>query len=472
MESPSAICMNRELAEYMIQSGSSEPRFWVTQLLGEGCITVAICFSVLLPGFVLSPDWPTVRAEIVLVPISMAVYGWMLLAGVARPPQFHAMYILGALFCVAVATSMVYGSDILNHQLLTRDYFELPKAWLPVFFFTLSLEAELSEAALRRLIKLFVLAVILVCAYGFAQFLSLGFTFPLNAYYSGGEHHDLGLLRYGRIYSTLANPNILGQFLSWTLVTYTLAYLFQVGSRTRNVLVALACVIALTLTGSRYALIASVLGLLLVLVLATYVRQGGAKMIGLVLISAMFVLAFVNTLRTSSGAEQRFAELQHPLEVSSLRQRLDGLWGEAAGYFATSPWVGHGPAKQVFTGVYTDSEYLNVLKEYGVIGFATYISYYLWALWHLWKGLQAARHLDPEMEDRLRATRLVVCAGFAIVCMALFMNIGMFTFYNWELMGFMWLWLGLAVRAANFLVEIGDHCRVDARLLSFGAVRA
>jgi hypothetical protein len=34
------------------------------------------------------------------------------------------------------------------------------------------------------------------------------------------------------------------------------------------------------------------------------------------------------------------------------------------------------------------------------------------------------------------------------------MNIGEFTFYNWQIEGFMWLWIGLAIRAAHSLQQV------------------
>jgi hypothetical protein len=44
---------------------------------------------------------------------------------------------------------------------------------------------------------------------------------------------------------------------------------------------------------------------------------------------------------------------------------------------------------------------------------------------------------------------MVTRLGFIMIITALVMNIGMSTFYNQLLQGFLWLWMGLSVRASK-----------------------
>ena len=424
--------------------------------LGEIAVFTMFFVALVVPQVPVTSDL-NVRSELIALAVFMGIYGWMLLAGLVRQLHFNGMFVAAFLFCTSVIISIVYGTDVLHHQLLFRDYFEIPKVWLPAFYFTLTYEMDLSESALRRFLNFLVVPTALVCLYAWAQHQDLDIAYRLNPYYTGGDHVDLALLRYSRVYSTFGNPNLLGQFLSWTLITYTTAFLFQVGNRVRNVGVTLVCMTTMVLTSSRYALLATGLGLILILFLAASARRAAVKFVALFLLLGAFSYTFITVQRSSRATQRRFEELRHPSEVNSLRLRLDGLWLEAGDFITSSPLVGHGPAKQIFTGVFTDSEYLDILKQFGVVGFIPYICFYLWGLYYMVKGLRAGKRLRPFFEERFAANFMMVRAGIVIVLMALFMNIGMFTYLNWPLMGFLWMMIGLCVRSANSVSALADR---------------
>ena len=351
-----------------------------------------------------------------------------------------------------------YGTSILNHELTYRDFYEIPKCWLPVLFFALAYEAELSENGLSKLLDYFAAAIALVCFYGWAQFLKLGIAARLNPYYTDFGHNYGALIKYNRIFATMANPNSLGQLVSWTLCIYVLAFLFDVGIRARNLLISSMCVVTVALTGSRYGLLASTFGLFLVLLLALAARRGATKIMALLVVMAILSPVFLNVAKSSYWAAVRFEQLRNPLQVDSLRGRLDVLWIEAGEYFLRSPWVGHGPAKIIFDNVFTDSEFLDILKFYGLVGFAVFLAYYLWPLLEASLALKRLPQLTVELEGRLKANLLTIRIGIVLFCMALFMNIGEFTFYNNFLVAFLWIWGGLAVRSGHFVTEMAAQC--------------
>jgi putative inorganic carbon (hco3(-)) transporter len=421
--------------------------------LGEFSVYLIFSVALVVPQVPATSDL-NVRSELFVLAAIIFVYAWMLLAGLVCPLRANGMFIAALLFCTSVVISIIYGTDVLHHQLLVRDYFEIPKVWLPAFYFTFAYEVELSEGALKRFLTFLTVPTVLICLFAWGQHFNLDVAYRLNPYYTGGQHIDVALERYNRVYSTFGNPNILGQFLSWTLVIYTSAFLFKVGTRVRNLGIALACMGTMVLTGSRYALLATGLGLLLILFLAASTRKAAAKFVALFLLLGAFSYTFITLQRSAHHQQKRFEELRHPMEVNSLRQRLDGLWLEAGDFITTSPLVGHGPAKQLFTGVFTDSEYLDILKEFGIVGFVPYICFYLWGLNYLVKGLRTGKRLGPVFEERFPANYLMVRVGFVIVLMALFMNVGMFTYLNWELMAFLWLMMGITVRSAVNLISV------------------
>lgn len=418
------------------------------QLCGQASIFALLCLAITYPPISVTTD-VRIKIEQALLPVIAIVFALLLLAGLVRPIRFNGMFLLGFLFCISVIISMSYGADILHHRLIVRDYYEIPKVWFPVAFFTVAYESSLNETSLRRLLKVFAFPVLLVCLFGWAQFLHLSIVSHLNPIYSGGEHIDIGLDLERRIFSTMGNANILGILLTWTFSAYTMAFLHRVGARALNFIVAVSCLITLVMTGSRYGLLTTILGLAMIFGMAGAAgRKRLRPLLALMLLLPLFGFVFQYIGTRYVVTSSRFQELKKPLEVRSVRARLDILWVDALDYFHRSPIVGHGPAKTIFTGVYTDSEYLNILKFYGVVGFLPYIGYYLFPVFLIWKGLKAARRAGLLLEDRIPATFLVLRLGTIMGITAVVMNIGETTYLDPEVQGVLFIWLGLAARAA------------------------
>ena len=391
------------------------------------------------------------------------IYLWFLLAGYARPIRPNGMFLVGLLFCGTVLLSAWYGAEALHHSVILRDFYDLPRALFPVAFFTLGYEAELSEKALRRLLSFFGVAVALVCLYAWAQWINLGFTSVLNTYYSA-LNHDSALFYARRVYATFGNANILGQFASWSLEIFVLAALFRVGNQARNIGLALAGLATLAMTGSRYGLVLGTLGLALISALTlTSRRIRGWRLAALPALLVLFCVIFAIVASSNERTLERFQTLENPLQVDSLRGRLNRLWVQPLADFAQSPILGHGPAKSIYTDVITDSEYLDVLKKFGILGFVVYLGYFLLPLALVWKGLKAARRHGAFLEEDFPATFLTLRLSFVMCVTALIMNVGMSTFQNLSLQAFLWLWLGLGARAARTIRDGAPHLDATER---------
>jgi hypothetical protein len=424
----------------------------LAQFSAQICITSLICIGILAPPVTVSASlW--VRPEQVLLALIFPVYLWFLLAGFARPIRWNGMFLIGALFCLSVLLSVWYGAEALHHTVILRDFYDLPKALFPVVFFTLAYEAELSEVALRRLLNFLAAAILLVCLYAWAQWMDMSFTQALNPYYSA-LNHDISLYYARRVYSTLGNPNHLGQLMSWSLVAFTLAVLFGVGSQLRNITLMLATLVTLVMTGSRYALLNATIGVVLVFFFASASKRLRKPQLRLlVILLPIFVLTFSIVANSNKQTLDRYKTLEHPLEVDSLRARLDRIWLAPWADFMESPFLGNGPAKSVYTGLITDSEYLDVLKNFGIIGFLPYISYFLFPMLLMGKGLKAEQRTGLFFQANIPATLLTLRLGFIMGVTALVMNTGMSTFNNLSLQDFLWIWLGLGARSAKMLTE-------------------
>jgi O-antigen ligase len=416
-------------------------------------VLCVMAISVLAPVIRLTTDF-WIKLDWLLLPVIGGIYFLLMLSGVARPVRANPLLIVTILLCITVACSLLYGTRIIGHPLLLSDLFDLVKPLFPFLFFTMGYEADFSEDSLRLLNMTLFACVFLVSLYAYAQWLNLDFTAALQRYYSGGLHDEGGLAHYRRVYSTLSNPNFLGMFVTWVIGAFTLGALFGVCNRAWNLVLLLMALVTLAMTGSRYGLIDTSLVLLLILFMPTTTPRGRNRRRTVLLAALPLALAAVLAVSLSNkGTRDRFQQLESPLKENSLRMRLDSLWRDAFDKFVESPLLGHGPAKIVFSKIYTDSEYLQVLKEYGLIGLVPYLCLFLIPLGMVWKGLRFVRWNESSVEQRLPATYWALCVSFVVIVTALFMNIGMSTYFNFSLLPFLWMWMGIGASSAQRVRE-------------------
>lgn len=424
------------------------------QWMAQACVIPMVCLSVTAPPIVFSTSLPYFKVEQLLIPIVVVVYVWLLLAGVARPIRFNGMFLVGLFYCACTTISIAYGATVLGHPLDYRDFYELPKDCLPVAFFTIGYEAELSESSLRRLLTCFSFAALLICLYAWGQFANLGFTYKLNSFYSGGLHIDLALEYARRVYATMGNANVLASLMAWCVVLFTLASVLRAGHRLLFSLTALACLVTLVMTGSRHGIVTIAIGLVLMVASKSL---AGRRAIPNLALSLVLIVVVLTTYQAVAGSNvrtlQRYQTLSEPLRIDSLRERLDQLWPPLWAEFTKSPIFGQGPEKSLFwstAGVptYLDSEFLGVLKGAGVLGFLVFLGYYLYPLWLIRKGRQAALSFAPCKAAQEPASATILHASFIIGVLALISEVAMGTFWPPLLQGFLWLWLGLGACAA------------------------
>lgn len=419
-----------------------------SQRLSHPLIQAAVAFmlvaSVVAPVVTISEALPWFRVEqLALVPIAI-VYLWFLLAGLAKPVRFNGLFVIAAVYCGCILLSLFYGTFVLGHEFLVRDLYELPKALLPLIFFTIGMEARLTETWIRRILFFLAIAIILVCLYAWAQWMGLDLSYRLSAVYSGGAHDDGALAHYRRVYSTMGNPNLLGQLMTWSISMFTLAALFRVGTRLFNFFMVAICLVTLAMTGSRYGLLNTVLAFLLIFLFSASVKHRRRALLSFLAVLLPVFAGIVFIVAQSNRATlERFQSLRDPVHTDSMEGRLDALWPDAGKEISESPFLGHGPAKVIFSDIITDSEYLDVLKEFGIIGFCVYLVYFIYPFRILWKGLQWKKRFDPYFDDRFPASFLAIQLSFLMLITSLVMNVGMSTFYAAPIQGYLWLWLGI-----------------------------
>jgi hypothetical protein len=444
--------------------------FRVGRAILQNCLIALVCLSIVAPPIPSGGTFPFLRAEEVSIPILLLLYAWLLMAGWVPMFRLNGMFFIGILFTFCILLSIWYGAVVLKQNVVLRDFYEIPKLWFPVVFFTMSYETRFTQRGLSRLIYAYGFAILLICIYAWGQWIGLPITQTLNGFYSAGVH-DEALYLTKRVYSTMGNPNVLGLLLSWAVVGFTLNLLAKQGNRILNGAFLLSAAVTIAMTASRYSVLMAATGLVLVLVLSfsgpSFSSRKRVKQLSLLLAFLPIVaLVAFQVVQTNPHAISRYEELKHPGQVDSLRERIDDLWLDALDDFGRSPVVGFGPAKVRFGGIVTDSEYLDVLKQFGLVGFAVYISFFLYPLYFLWKGVRAAQKVPLPFEPQLRTDILVVKFTFITLILVLLINIGAATFYSLFLQGFLWLWFGIGVGSARTVCKTVGIISLQASVVS------
>jgi O-antigen ligase len=430
------------------------------QRLQRFAVIVFMPISIVAPVVRLNEDF-WVKIEFFLLPLVALVYLWLLLAGLARPIRPNILFIVAPIMCICVVLSLLYGTEILGHPLLGRDFFELPKTIIPVLFFTLAYEADLSEASLRTLLIGLIPAIIVICIYGYGQWFDMGFTRALQPLYTGGLHDDGALAHYRRVYSTQSNPNHLGMLMTWMIVTLSLGALLRIGSRFWNLLLLPASIVTLAMTGSRYGLLSASFAMILLFLMPSSTKTSGTKR-RKILIATLPVLAtiFLTVVFSNRATLDRVQMLGTPLQEGSVRLRLDILWAQASSQFLESPIFGHGPAKAIFSDIWTDSEYLVILKQFGLLGLAPYLCYFLVPLWIVWKGVRRVPSAGGVLEREWPATYWALSVSFIMIVTVMVMNIGMDAYYNYSILAYLWMWMGIGASCARRVQAISSFSAV------------
>jgi O-antigen ligase len=438
----------------MVERTITEP-FNFGRTILQYCLILLVCLCIVAPPIDTGGTLPFIRFEEMLLPVFFVLYAWFLMVGCVPMFRLNPMFFVAISFTFSVLLSIWYGAVVLDQNVVLRDFFEVPKLWFPVAFFTMAYETKFTQRVLTRLLYAYGFTVMLVCVYAWAQWIGLPFTQTLNAYYSAGVH-DEALYLTKRVYSTMGNPNVLGLLLSWAVVCCALALLANVGSRLWNGIILVSSAVTIAMTASRSGVLSATIGLLIALLLTAGSSTNRKRAVQLgIFASFLAVLAVVAVVvvQTNPHAVTRYEELKHPGQVDSLRERFDDLWLDALSDFAQSPLLGYGPAKLRFGNIVTDSEYLDVLKQFGLLGFAAYLGFFLYPLSQLWKGVRATKHVPNYLEPQLRIHILVVRFAFVMLLLTFLINIVATTFYSLFLQGFLWLWFGIGVRSSRTILE-------------------
>lgn len=424
-------------------------------LVSALAVALTLAAIVFGPPLTIIPGAPAIYVGQIVAPV---VCCWRAMVLLHRHRlRFSGMYLWGVFMAGSISLSIVYAPYATGQTAQLRDYFEIPKLVLLLMAFAVGYQAQLNSRSLRLVFTALSRVSLAVAVFGIIQYLAPGRVDNLIRLYSFADHNYTALYTEGRVFGTFGNANVFGEYLSCALVLHLLAFLGRIGRRTETVVALLTIAVATALTGSRYAILCVILGCALAFYTASK-RQSewriSAKklraVLGLSFLFCTLGVAIWSVQRTDQHTVRRFQEfISDPMQVGSLRTRLDDTWQEGFAQFSASPLIGNGPAKSLFSGTYIDSEFLDMLRAYGLIGFVIYLSVFIGPAWALRRTMLRLKKAAPRDQQALAAPVIWIRFGFAVSIMAMVMAIGMSTFYEAQFGTFVWLVIGLALGCAE-----------------------
>ncbi len=353
------------------------------------------------------------------------------------------------LLCLS-ASALFFGYVAIRAITSPASYFARPDLYLALAAFTIyGLTAIALSASARRItliVALLVVAVLHVFV-GLVQF-GLGENFKLVPYLE-----DLsGMQRASGFY---ANPDHLAgllEILGIFGLSITCWSRWPKWSRVVFGYLTVMCYIGLAMTGSRGGYVSAAVSLLVFVVLSLVALRSAGKTFLLRFAAAALVALVIAFVAAGLLIRQNAQVRGHVEKVALVDNTRFDLWRAAIEQWKLQPLVGTGGGTYRFYGrqfrsvrmqndpLYVHNDYLHLLCEYGLLGFAGFIVF-LYA--HLRRGWQTFVFLGPR---RLEAGSFFLSDRFAL-------NLGA---------------LGaIAAYAVHSLVDFNLHIPANAVLLAF-----
>jgi putative inorganic carbon (HCO3(-)) transporter len=367
---------------------------------------------------------PLVPTMVVLGLVAGGFFSLLLSWGMGRErlsgdPLSIYVLLYAAIYLYATFTSVSLSGSLFP-GLLTAAF---------VLFYFVTVSCDWTYQRLRQLVSGIVLVGLLVSAYGFYQLL-----FPTQ-FRSVWTDTDMFSTITFRVYSTLENPNVLGEYLL-LVIPFAVALLLTADSWKKRVLWLGACgvlVVCLVVTYSR----GCYLGLLFAAVIFLVLLDRRFLILGIVAValSPLYLPESVLTRFTSIG----------DMADSSTSFRVY-IWMGTLAMLKDYWFCGVGPGTEAFNLVYPNyaysaieaphshNLYLQTLCDTGVVGLGLFLMLLVCAYRMLFTGIR--RTTD-------RSCRIFQIAGVAALSGFLLQSMTDYTFYNYRVMFLFWAVLGL-----------------------------
>ena len=334
-------------------------------------VGLAFFSAIALPPISALPGMPNVRVEELIIFLILPLFFFF---RNRRIEDRYLKYFLYSLigFAAAIVFSLNYGKYFLGVPTSLNDYFEVLKV-IKFFIAVLIISRlNLNKEDLYKLLYVIVFSFVISAVIGIMQFYGiLGFERITAPYYAMERIYDI----HNRMMGTFFNPNTYGTALTIGVVIVVALSYYEKNFGRKTGLIAIAVILSFTvaLTQSRTAVVVLLLAVILLTALNFIKKQFTVKQL-LIIIGVFTVLLLAIVSLLADQILTRFMGLGEIGEDLSWQMRLLA-WYLNLTIFSESMVFGWGPAKLIHTTI-VDSEYILILRRYGIVGFLIYILIY------------------------------------------------------------------------------------------------
>lgn len=353
-------------------------------ILDEKMILYLLIFSsLLLPPISISSGLPNIRIEEILFVVLLPLY-FVLNKIKPTDPALNLFLKFYFAFVFIQIISTIYGKLFLNVPVGIRDLFEIIKTAKYGFVVFIIGYFHIDKNLLKKLIYTIIFLFIVSSFIGHLQFHGIfGFEQLTAPLYFEDRIHDV----FNRMMGTYFNPNSYGTVLSIGAI-FIIATIVRVDTyeKKAGLLLTLFFLIwTITLTQSRTSVGAFLIGSFVYLLLLsyTYNLRWYLPFIGLLGVFTFLIAIF--SILPREFIERYVSALNIMSDLSWLMRLY--AWYLNLEIFFQSPLIGWGPAKHLHPTV-VDSEYILILRQFGVIGFFSYLFIYILPLSYSFKFIK------------------------------------------------------------------------------------
>jgi len=328
--------------------------------------------SVVLPPIDALPGLPEIRPEEI---VFFVVFPILLFFINKKTTNRYLTYFLYAVitFGIAIFLSIQYGRFIMGIPVSMNDYFELLKIFKLFVVVYLISNLKFSHKNLYVILYILLFSFLFSAIIGLMQFYGiLGMEKITAPYFLQERIYDV----HNRMMGTFFNPNTYGTAMTIGAVVAVALIFHEKKMRSKLILLTTAVTIAfcIALTQSRTAIVVLFFSIFLVTV-STFVKNRLSIRQLLLIITSVIIISLALASMLTDQILTRFLALGNIMEDMSWQMRLLA-WYFNLNLFLESMWLGWGPAKLAHTTI-VDSEYILILRRYGLIGFSAYMLTYL-----------------------------------------------------------------------------------------------
>ncbi|MFV1882893.1 MAG: O-antigen ligase family protein [Balneola sp.] len=353
-------------------------------------VILLLIVSLLAPPIEISTSFPKIRPEefffYLLFPI--------LLITQLKHMKFNTSSLnfiwIFFFFLFTTLLSTTYGKFFLNVPVGMRDFFELITLSKYLLVYIVVSNFTLTKKELGNVFWIILILIAFSGLFGLVQYFGIlsidEFTAPI--YLS-----ERAYIVNDRLTGTFKNPNSYSVVLVLGHVIASVLLMFE-KNRSKKVFLIFFIVfflICLLFSNSRTMIAAYLFITSLLFLAAIYFR--GVKVRYLLFIFGIMIIITLGVISTLS--DQFILRLKSGTDIlgdESFGMRVI-IWFLNLKLFLESPFLGWGPAKDLYTTI-VDSEYILILRRYGILGFIFYLMLFLYPLYVALKSMK--KRMSPE----------------------------------------------------------------------------